>query len=77
SGRPESKIVRPTFEDAVRFELKGEILKELRENTFSETDNEDANEHIDKVLEILDLFHKPDVNEDQLYLMEASLLGVV
>nr|GEW50721.1 putative reverse transcriptase domain-containing protein [Tanacetum cinerariifolium] len=48
---------------------------ELRENTFNGIDNEDANEHIDKVLEILDLFHKPDVNEDQLYLIEASPLG--
>ncbi|GJU63398.1 hypothetical protein Tco_1245233 [Tanacetum coccineum] len=35
-----------------QFELKGQFLKELRENTFSGSDNEDANEHIKKVLEI-------------------------
>ncbi|GKA16245.1 hypothetical protein Tco_0695992 [Tanacetum coccineum] len=56
-------IVRQTFGDAVRFELKGHFLKELRENTFSGTDK-----HIDKVLEIVDLFHKPEVNEGQLML---------
>ncbi|GJS43316.1 hypothetical protein Tco_0568359 [Tanacetum coccineum] len=35
----------------------GQFLKELRENTFSSLDNKDANEHIEKVLEIVDLFH--------------------
>ncbi|GJZ94233.1 hypothetical protein Tco_0666436 [Tanacetum coccineum] len=36
---------------------------ELRENTFSGSDNEDANEHIEKVLEIVDLFHVPNITE--------------
>ncbi|GJY47573.1 hypothetical protein Tco_0436636 [Tanacetum coccineum] len=31
-------------------------------------DNEDANEHIEKVLEIVDLFHVPNITEDQLML---------
>ncbi|GJZ55214.1 putative reverse transcriptase domain-containing protein [Tanacetum coccineum] len=35
--------------------VTGQFLKELRENTFSGSDNEDANEHIEKVLEI---FHE-------------------
>ncbi|GKC49076.1 putative reverse transcriptase domain-containing protein [Tanacetum coccineum] len=39
------------------IELKGQFLKELCDNTFSGSDNEDANEHIEKVLEIVDLFH--------------------
>ncbi|GJW80889.1 zinc finger, CCHC-type containing protein, partial [Tanacetum coccineum] len=50
------------------LELKGQFLKELRENTFSGLDNEDANEHIEKVLEIVDLFHVPNITEDQLML---------
>ncbi|GKC89361.1 hypothetical protein Tco_1150010 [Tanacetum coccineum] len=50
------------------FELKGQFLKELRENTFSGLDNEDANEHIEKVLEIVDLFHVPNITVDQLML---------
>ncbi|GKC69141.1 retrovirus-related pol polyprotein from transposon TNT 1-94, partial [Tanacetum coccineum] len=51
-----------------QFELKGQFLKELRENTFSGSDNEDANEHIEKVLKIVDLFHVPNITVDQLML---------
>ncbi|GKB85451.1 hypothetical protein Tco_0957723 [Tanacetum coccineum] len=43
-----SRIARPKFNDKAHFELKGQFLKELRDNTFSESDNEDANEHIEK-----------------------------
>ncbi|GJZ77231.1 putative reverse transcriptase domain-containing protein [Tanacetum coccineum] len=49
---------RPKIEEKGSFELKGQFLKELRENTFSGSDNEDANGHIEKVLEIVDLFHE-------------------
>ncbi|GJZ59477.1 DNA-directed DNA polymerase [Tanacetum coccineum] len=50
---------------------------ELRENTFSGVENEDANEHIEKVLEIVDLFHVPNITEDQLMLrvFPISLTG--
>ncbi|GKA88839.1 hypothetical protein Tco_0810651 [Tanacetum coccineum] len=54
-----SGIARPKIDDKDSFELKGEFLKELRENIFSGSDHEDANEHIEKVLEIVDLFHIP------------------
>nr|GEU87072.1 reverse transcriptase domain-containing protein [Tanacetum cinerariifolium] len=63
-------VVRPPSRDAARFELKGQFVKELRENNFSRIRTEDANKHIDKVLEIFDLFHEPDVNEDQLMLRQ-------
>ncbi|GJR47056.1 hypothetical protein Tco_1315159 [Tanacetum coccineum] len=63
-----SRIVRPKIDDKARFELKGQFLKELRDNTFSGSDNEDANEHIEKVLEIVDLFHIPEVTQDQIML---------
>ncbi|GJR85750.1 hypothetical protein Tco_0209761 [Tanacetum coccineum] len=42
--------------------------KELRENTFSGLDNEDANKHTEKVLEIVDLFHIPNITVDELML---------
>ncbi|GJR03436.1 hypothetical protein Tco_0526420 [Tanacetum coccineum] len=40
-------------------------------------DNEDANEHIEKVLEIVDLFHIPEVTQDQIMLrvFPMSLTG--
>ncbi|GJY49975.1 hypothetical protein Tco_0439931 [Tanacetum coccineum] len=44
-----SGIARPKIEDKDSFELKGQFLKELLDNTFSGSDHEDANEHIKKV----------------------------
>ncbi|GKC16644.1 hypothetical protein Tco_1013426 [Tanacetum coccineum] len=61
----ESVVVRPKIEDKDNFELKGQFLKELQTNTFSSSDHEDANEHIVKVLEIVDLFHIPNITIDQ------------
>ncbi|GJT43824.1 putative reverse transcriptase domain-containing protein [Tanacetum coccineum] len=40
----------------------------MRDNTFSGSDNEDANEHIEKVLKIVDLFHIPNMTQDQVML---------
>ncbi|GKA23804.1 hypothetical protein Tco_0709837 [Tanacetum coccineum] len=60
-----SGIARPKIEDKDSFELKGQFLKELRNNTFSGSDHEDANEHIEKVLEIVDLFHIPNITKNQ------------
>nr|GEV52397.1 hypothetical protein [Tanacetum cinerariifolium] len=63
-----SGIARPKFDKDAKFELKGQFLKELRDNTFSRSENKDANKHIERVLEIVDLFTTPDVTQDQLVL---------
>nr|GEV63175.1 hypothetical protein [Tanacetum cinerariifolium] len=63
-----SRIARPKIKNKDSFELKGQILKELRDNTFSGSNHEDANDHIEKVLEIVDLFHIPNINIDQVML---------
>ncbi|GJX39079.1 gag-pol polyprotein [Tanacetum coccineum] len=68
-----SGIARPKIEDKDSFELKGQFLKELRDNTFSGSDHEDANEHIEKVLEIMDLFHIPNITIDQVMLRAFSM----
>ncbi|GJS90290.1 hypothetical protein Tco_0772926 [Tanacetum coccineum] len=70
-------VARPKIKEKDSFELKGQFLKELRENTFSGSDNKDANEHIEKVLEIVDLFHVPNITVDQLMLrvFPISLTG--
>ncbi|GJS24540.1 hypothetical protein Tco_0453172 [Tanacetum coccineum] len=72
-----SGVDRLKIEEKDSFELKGQFLKELRENTFSGSNNEDANEHIEKVLKIVDLFHVPNITEDQLMLrvFPISLTG--
>ncbi|GJR37907.1 hypothetical protein Tco_1213591 [Tanacetum coccineum] len=63
-----SGIARPKIDDKDQFELKGQFLKELRDNTFSGSDHEDANEHIEKVLEIVDLFYIPNITQDHVML---------
>ncbi|GJT92519.1 reverse transcriptase domain-containing protein [Tanacetum coccineum] len=70
-------IARPKIEDMDSFELKGQFLKELHDNTFSGSNHEDANEHIGKVLEIVDLFHIPNITIYQVMLraFPVSLIG--
>ncbi|GJW60728.1 hypothetical protein Tco_0110063 [Tanacetum coccineum] len=72
-----SGVARPKIEDKDNFELKGQFLKELRTNTLSSSDHVDANEHIEKVLEIVDLFHIPNITIDQVMLraFPMSLTG--
>ncbi|GJU80129.1 ATP-dependent DNA helicase PIF1-like protein [Tanacetum coccineum] len=50
------------------FELKGQFLMELRENTFSGVEHEDENGHVEKFLKISDVFHVPNVIQDQVML---------
>ncbi|GKA63728.1 hypothetical protein Tco_0763334 [Tanacetum coccineum] len=74
-----SGVVRPKIKDKDHFELKCQFLKELRDNTFSGSKHEDANEHIKKVLEIVDLFDIPNITQDQVMLRAflMSLTGAV
>ncbi|GJR95775.1 hypothetical protein Tco_0267949 [Tanacetum coccineum] len=76
-GNYGSGVTRPKINDKDHLELKGQFLKELRDNTFSGSDHEDANEHIEKVLEIVDLFHVPNITQDQIMLrvFPMSLTG--
>nr|GEV13750.1 hypothetical protein [Tanacetum cinerariifolium] len=60
-----SGVVRPKIKDKGHFKLKGQFLKELHDNIFSGSKHEDANEHIEKALEIIDLFHIPNITQDQ------------
>ncbi|GKC70531.1 retrovirus-related pol polyprotein from transposon TNT 1-94 [Tanacetum coccineum] len=70
-----SGVTRPMINQDTPFELKGKFLKELRDNTFSGSEHEDANEHIEKVLEIVELFHIPKVTQDQIMLRAFPFLN--
>ncbi|GJS66150.1 putative reverse transcriptase domain-containing protein [Tanacetum coccineum] len=70
-----SGVARPKIKDKDNFDLKGQFLKELRTNTFSGSDHEDANKHIEKVLEIIDLFHIPNITIDQV-MLRAFLMSL-
>nr|GEZ44536.1 hypothetical protein [Tanacetum cinerariifolium] len=61
-------VPRPKIKDKDNFELKCQFLKKLCTNNFSGSDHEDANEQIEKVLEIFDLFHIPNITIDQVIL---------
>ncbi|GKE61080.1 hypothetical protein Tco_1511447, partial [Tanacetum coccineum] len=43
-------------------------MRELRRKLFKGTDDEDAHEHVRRVLEIVDLFHFPGVTHDAVML---------
>nr|GFB32589.1 hypothetical protein [Tanacetum cinerariifolium] len=65
-------VTRPKIDDKDHFELKGQFLKELRDNTFSGPNHEDVKDHIEKVLEIVHLFHIPNITQDQIMLRAFS-----
>ncbi|GJU91348.1 hypothetical protein Tco_1303771 [Tanacetum coccineum] len=74
-----SGVARPKIDAKFQFELKGQFLKELCDNTFSGSEHEDANKHIEKVLEIVNLFYIPYITQDQLMLhaFPVSLTGAI
>ncbi|GJW55670.1 hypothetical protein Tco_0099755 [Tanacetum coccineum] len=63
-----SGVTSPSINQDTHFELKGQFLKELRDNTFSGSEHEDTNKHIEKALEIVDLFQIPKITHDQIML---------
>ncbi|GKC00071.1 hypothetical protein Tco_0986207 [Tanacetum coccineum] len=49
-----------------RIELKGQFLLELQNNAFSGTNGEDATEHIENFLKIVDSLSIPNMSNNQL-----------
>ncbi|GJZ86087.1 ribonuclease H-like domain-containing protein [Tanacetum coccineum] len=47
-GDYRSGVTMPTINQDTHFKLKGQFLKELRDNTFSGSEHKDVNEHIEK-----------------------------
>ncbi|GJV36766.1 hypothetical protein Tco_1409243, partial [Tanacetum coccineum] len=45
-------VVKPEIKGNVNFEIKSQFMRELREDTFSGNKNEDAHDHVDRVLNI-------------------------
>ncbi|GJT71009.1 hypothetical protein Tco_1030295 [Tanacetum coccineum] len=55
------------------YELKGKFLDDLHKNAFSGTNEEDAVEHIDYFLKIVDPIDLPNVNQDKLRVVVFSI----
>ncbi|GJS32232.1 hypothetical protein Tco_0530614 [Tanacetum coccineum] len=61
-------VVKPEIGGNVNFEIKSQFMRELREDTFSGNKNEDAHDHIDRVLSIVGLFNIPGVSKDAAFI---------
>ncbi|GJV59008.1 hypothetical protein Tco_1465108 [Tanacetum coccineum] len=64
-----SGVVTPEIRNDVDFEITSQFMKELRRNLFTDTEDEDAHEHVRRVLEIADLFHILGVTHDSIMRM--------
>ncbi|GJY83420.1 hypothetical protein Tco_0496796 [Tanacetum coccineum] len=69
-----SGIVRPKIDDNDHFELKGQFLKELCNNTFSGSDHEDVKEHI-KIYLIFWLEEEKAYRHGKVYNWETATYG--
>ncbi|GJU88380.1 hypothetical protein Tco_1300803 [Tanacetum coccineum] len=61
-------VVKPKIRGNINFEIKSQFMQELREDTFSGNKNEDAHDHVDRVLNIVSLFNIPRVSQDAVLL---------
>ncbi|GKA68287.1 hypothetical protein Tco_0768204 [Tanacetum coccineum] len=61
-------VVKPKIGGNVKFEIKSQFIRELREGTFFGNKDEDAHDHIDRVLSIVGLFNIPRVSKDAVML---------
>ncbi|GJZ29893.1 hypothetical protein Tco_0574940 [Tanacetum coccineum] len=71
-----SGITSITVNGKNAYELKGKFLDDLNKNAFSSTNGEDAVEHIEYFLRIVDPINLPNVNHDKLRVVfPISLAG--
>ncbi|GJS16787.1 hypothetical protein Tco_0411259 [Tanacetum coccineum] len=61
-------VFKPEIGGNVNFEIKSQFMRELRKDTFFGNKNEDAHDHVDRVLNIVSLFNIPRVTQDAVLL---------
>ncbi|GJV49174.1 integrase, catalytic region, zinc finger, CCHC-type containing protein [Tanacetum coccineum] len=62
-------VVRPLFEENIKFELWGQCIDELKDNVFLGNNDENPLEHISNITSIVNLFQSPRVSRDHVMLM--------
>ncbi|GJS97084.1 putative reverse transcriptase domain-containing protein [Tanacetum coccineum] len=67
-GNQASGVVKPAIANNVNFEIKIQFMRELREYTFSRNKNDDAHEHVERVLDIISLLNMLGVTHDTVML---------
>nr|GEV36601.1 hypothetical protein [Tanacetum cinerariifolium] len=70
-------MVKPEIRGNVNFEIKSQFMRELKKDTFFENKNDDAHEHVERVLDIVSLFNIPGVTHDvvMLHVFPITLTG--
>ncbi|GJT66721.1 hypothetical protein Tco_1018201 [Tanacetum coccineum] len=61
-------VVKPKIRNNIDFEINRNFIRELRRKLFKGIDDEDAHEHVRRVLEIADVFHFNGVTHDAVIL---------
>nr|GEV15051.1 hypothetical protein [Tanacetum cinerariifolium] len=57
-------VVKPKVDNDIEFEINRNFMRELKRKLFKGTNDEDAHEHVRRVLEITYLFHFPGITHD-------------
>ncbi|GJS25567.1 hypothetical protein Tco_0454199 [Tanacetum coccineum] len=72
-----SGVVKPEIGGNVNFEINSQFMRELREDTFSGNKNDDAYEHAERILDIVNLFNILGVTHDavMLHVFLTTLTG--
>nr|GEV55248.1 hypothetical protein [Tanacetum cinerariifolium] len=76
-GNQASGMVKLEIRGNVNFEIKSQIMRELREDTFLGNQNDDAHEHVERILDIMSLFIILGVTHDAVMLrvFPITLIG--
>ncbi|GJU13738.1 hypothetical protein Tco_1136134 [Tanacetum coccineum] len=61
-------VDKPEIRGNVNFEIKSQFMRELREDTFFGNKNNDAHEHVERVLDIVSLYNILRVSHDAVML---------
>ncbi|GJS26455.1 hypothetical protein Tco_0487075, partial [Tanacetum coccineum] len=67
-GNQTPGVVKPEIGGTVNFEIKSQFMVELREDTFFGNKNDEAHEHVERVLDIVSLFNILRVTHDAVML---------
>nr|GEV10440.1 hypothetical protein [Tanacetum cinerariifolium] len=67
-GNQAPGVVKLEIRGNVNFEIKSQFMRELREDTFFGNKNDDAHEHVERVLDIISLFNILEVSHDAVML---------
>nr|GEU63695.1 hypothetical protein [Tanacetum cinerariifolium] len=67
-GNQASGVVKPEIRGNVNFKIKNKFMRELREDTFTGNKNDDAYEHVERILDIVNLFNISRVTHDAVML---------